>query len=147
MELKIKLVRTPQEQKNVLDIRRSVFIDEQQIPVEIEIDAFEESAIYVIAYFDKEAVGTARWREIGNTVKLERFAVLKNYRNKGIGRKLTMFIIVQRKTYILSRSRSAGSRASTVGMPSCARCAHVAQCYIRYYSLNCSNPSKTDGLS
>ena len=93
MELKIKLVRTPQEQKNVLDIRRSVFIDEQQIPVEIEIDAFEESAIYVIAYFDKEAVGTARWREIGNTVKLERFAVLKNYRNKGIGRKLTMFII------------------------------------------------------
>ena len=42
MELKIKLVRTPQEQKNVLDIRRSVFIDEQQIPVEIEIDAFEE---------------------------------------------------------------------------------------------------------
>ena len=66
MELKIKLVRTPQEQKNVLDIRRSVFIDEQQIPVEIEIDAFEESAIYVIAYFDEEAVGTARWREIGN---------------------------------------------------------------------------------
>ena len=93
MELKIKLVRTSQEQKNVLDIRRSVFIDEQQIPVEIEIDAFEESAIYVIAYFDEEAVGTARWREIGNTVKLERFAVLKNYRNKGIGRKLTMFII------------------------------------------------------
>ena len=93
MELKIKLVRTPREQKNVLDIRRSVFIDEQQIPVEIEIDAFEESAIYVIAYFDEEAVGTARWREIGNTVKLERFAVLKNYRNKGIGRKLTMFII------------------------------------------------------
>ena len=110
MELKIKLVRTPQEQKNVLDIRRSVFIDEQQIPVEIEIDAFEESAIYVIAYFDEEAVGTARWREIGNTVKLERFAVLKNYRNKGIGRKLTMFIIdriPQGKIIFLNSQESA----------------------------------------
>ena len=48
MELKIKLVRTPQEQKNVLDIRRSVFIDEQQIPIEIEIDAFEESAFMLL---------------------------------------------------------------------------------------------------
>ena len=118
MELKIKLVRTPQEQKNVLDIRRSVFIDEQQIPVEIEIDSFEESAIYVIAYFDEEAVGTARWREIGNTVKLERFAVLKNYRNKGIGRKLTMFIIdriPQGKIIFLNSQESAIGFYSKLG--------------------------------
>ena len=118
MELKIKLVRTPQEQKNVLDIRRSVFIDEQQIPFEIEIDAFEESAIYVIAYFDEEAVGTARWREIGNTVKLERFAVLKNYRNKGIGRKLTMFIIdkiPQGKIIFLNSQESAIGFYSKLG--------------------------------
>ena len=118
MELKIKLVRTPQEQKNVLDIRRSVFIDEQQIPVEIEIDAFEESAIYVIAYFDEEAVGTARWREIGNTVKLERFAVLKNYRNKGIGRKLKMFIIdriPQVKIIFLNSQESAIGFYSKLG--------------------------------
>ena len=118
MELKIKLVRTPQEQKNVLDIRRSVFIDEQQIPIEIEIDAFEESAIYVIAYFDEEAVGTARWREIGNTVKLERFAVLKNYRNKGIGRKLTMFIIdriPQGKIIFLNSQESAIGFYSKLG--------------------------------
>ena len=118
MELKIKLVRTPREQKNVLDIRRSVFIDEQQIPVEIEIDAFEESAIYVIAYFDEEAVGTARWREIGNTVKLERFAVLKNYRNKGIGRKLTMFIIdriPQGKIIFLNSQESAIGFYSKLG--------------------------------
>ena len=118
MELKIKLVRTPQEQKNVLDIRRSVFIDEQQIPVEIEIDAFEESAIYVIAYFDEEAVGTARWREIGNTVKLERFAVLRNYRNKGIGRKLTMFIIdriPQGKIIFLNSQESAIGFYSKLG--------------------------------
>ena len=121
MELKIKLVRTPQEQKNVLDIRRSVFIDEQQIPVEIEIDAFEESAIYVIAYFDKEAVGTARWREIDNTVKLERFAVLKNYRNKGIGRKLTMFIIdkiPQGKIIFLNSQESAIGFYSKLGFTS-----------------------------
>ena len=121
MELKIKLVRTPQEQKNVLDIRRSVFIDEQQIPVEIEIDAFEESAIYVIAYFDEEAVGTARWREIGNTVKLERFAVLKNYRNKGIGRKLTMFIIdriPQGKIIFLNSQESAIGFYSKLGFTS-----------------------------
>ena len=118
MELKIKLVRTPREQKNVLDIRRSVFIDEQQIPAEIEIDAFEESAIYVIAYFDEEAVGTARWREIGNTVKLERFAVLKNYRNKGIGRKLTMFIIdriPQGKIIFLNSQESAIGFYSKLG--------------------------------
>ena len=118
MELKIKLVRTYQEQKNVIDIRRSVFIDEQQIPVEIEIDAFEKSANYVIAYFGEEPVGTARWREIGDSIKLERFAVLKNYRNKGIGRKLTMFIIdliPQGKIIFLNSQESAIGFYSKLG--------------------------------
>ncbi len=62
MELKIKLVHTQKEREDILKIRKSVFIDEQNIPIEIEIDAFEESANYIIAYIDEVPVGTARWR-------------------------------------------------------------------------------------
>ncbi|MEC9006592.1 MAG: GNAT family N-acetyltransferase [Candidatus Neomarinimicrobiota bacterium] len=93
MEVKIKLVHTKKERENILKIRKNVFIDEQNIPTEIEIDAFEESANYIIAYIDEVPVGTARWREVDNDIKLERFAVLKNYRKKGIGKQLTEFII------------------------------------------------------
>ena len=71
MELKIKLVHTQKEREDILKIRKSVFIDEQNIPIEIEIDAFEESANYIIAYMDEVPVGTARWREVDNDIKLE----------------------------------------------------------------------------
>ena len=105
MELKIKLADSELDHKNILLIRREVFIKEQQIPVEIEIDENEENSTYIIAYLNFKAVGTARWRQSVNGVKLERFAVLKKYRKKGIGAALTNFIIAhipKEKLYTLT---------------------------------------------
>ena len=86
MVLKIKAVDTSHEYQDVLKIRKKVFIDEQKISEKIEIDSNEKSSKYIIALINSIAVGTARWRDDGSKVKLERFAVLKEYRNKGIGR-------------------------------------------------------------
>ena len=110
MELKIKLADSELDHKNILLIRREVFIKEQQIPVEIEIDENEENSTYIIAYLNFKAVGTARWRQSVNGVKLERFAVLKKYRKKGIGAALTNFIIAhipKEKTIYLNSQKPA----------------------------------------
>lgn len=52
---------------------------------ELEYDEFEDTSVHFVATIGDVSVGTARWRRTPNGVKLERFAVLKEYRNKGVG--------------------------------------------------------------
>lgn len=66
-------------------IRNKVFIIEQNVREEEEFDEFEEQSIHYLLLIDNKAIGTARWRNIGDWVKLERFAVLKNYRHSKRG--------------------------------------------------------------
>ncbi len=112
MELKIKAVDTSNEYQDVLKIRKKVFIDEQKISEKIEIDSNEKSSNYVIALINNTAVGTARWRDDGSNVKLERFAVTKEYRYRGIGRKLNEFILKQVPT---NRTIFLNSQESAIG--------------------------------
>jgi predicted GNAT family N-acyltransferase len=66
-------------------IRQEVFVKEQHVDPEIEYDEYEGSAVHYLLYVDDEPVATARWRETSRGIKLERFATLKEYRNKGLG--------------------------------------------------------------
>lgn len=67
------------------EIRQTVFVVEQQVNPEEEFDEFEDISRHYIVYADGQPVGTARWRYTDNGLKLERFALLKPYRNKGVG--------------------------------------------------------------
>lgn len=66
-------------------IRAKVFVEEQNVSREEEFDEFETIATHYLLFVDKEPVGTARWRETAQGVKLERFALLEKFRNKGLG--------------------------------------------------------------
>ena len=92
MNLKIQLVKTKKEYKDILEIRKKVFIEEQNVPFNIEIE-HEEDSKHVICFIDQLAVGTGRWRKTKNGIKLERFAVLTDFRNKGIGKEIVNFIL------------------------------------------------------
>ena len=91
-ELKIKKVETEQELKQVFGIRKHVFIEEQNVPVEVEMDEFDETAEHFIAYIGETPIGCARIRTNG-FVKLERIAITKENRNKGYGTQLTKYLI------------------------------------------------------
>jgi len=67
------------------EIRRKVFVVEQQVSREEEYDSFEESSIHYLVFVNEVPVGTARWRITKDGIKLERFAVLQEYRNSGAG--------------------------------------------------------------
>ncbi len=73
-------------------IRTKVFIDEQKVERELEYE-FEEEGHFFLLYSDGIPIATARWRETTNGIKLERFAMLKEYRNKGIGGKLLKAVL------------------------------------------------------
>jgi predicted GNAT family N-acyltransferase len=69
----------------VFNIRRKVFIEEQNVREEGEYDDDEINAVYFLAFIDGKALGTARYRKTEKGIKIERVAVLKEFRGKGIG--------------------------------------------------------------
>lgn len=76
---------------NALKVRDVVFIQEQNVPVELEHDEYDTDALHILAIDTKtkEPVGTARILDKGDGVaKIGRVAVLKEYRGHGIGQAL-----------------------------------------------------------
>jgi predicted GNAT family N-acyltransferase len=74
-------------------IRTDVFVREQNVPHELEYDGSDDEATHYLLYADKKPVATARWRLTGKGVKSERFAVLAEYRNKGLGAELVKRVL------------------------------------------------------
>jgi len=70
--------------QEALSIRKTVFIEGQDVDPALEIEN-EDSCTYYLLLLDNRPIGTARWRETGKGIKLERFAILKPYRSKGYG--------------------------------------------------------------
>lgn len=91
----VSLIQSESEHLASRQIREEVFVVEQQVPPEIEYDEYEESSTHILASLDGVLVGTARWRKTENGQKLERFAVLKSARGKGVGEALVKFVLDQ----------------------------------------------------
>ncbi len=82
----IKIVRFEGKDKKLFkiaqSIRTEVFVEEQNVQKDIEYDDYDKIASHYLAYLDGLAIATARWIFNNNGIKLERFATLKQYRNK-----------------------------------------------------------------
>ena len=102
MIIKIQTVANKKDQDICFNIRRKVFIKEQKISKNIEFDDEGINATYFLALYQDTFVGTARYRSTDVGIKLERFAVLKPYRNLGIGKELVVYILnlLQNEEYI-----------------------------------------------
>ena len=69
--------------EDICAIRYEVFVDEQNVPEELEIDGLDGEAKHVLAFIDGVPIGTGRILIDGH---IGRVAVLKNYRGHGIGK-------------------------------------------------------------
>lgn len=96
MKIEVQKISDNSELQTAWDIRKEVFVLEQNCPEEIEWE-FEEESIHFLAKLDGEAVGTARIRETENGFKLERFAVLGKARNRGVGSALVQALLNELK--------------------------------------------------
>jgi len=67
-------------------IREEVFIGELKIDPSMEYEHEDESAHYLFFDEDDKPIATARFRETSEGYKIERFAVIKAHRNKGLGK-------------------------------------------------------------
>jgi predicted GNAT family N-acyltransferase len=81
----VNSVADKQSLNKVFGIRELVFVQEQKVPRDAEYDEHEENAQHYLATYQGVPCGAARWRKTPNGIKLERFAVLPDFRNKAVG--------------------------------------------------------------
>ena len=87
----IKILESKEELDLGFALRIKVFVKEQNVPVELELDKKDHSRNTVhIGYFDGEKlIGVARLIDLDKgIIHIGRVAIDKDYRGKGIGRKL-----------------------------------------------------------
>jgi len=84
----ISIAHTQEDFFRLIRLREEVFVLEQQIPIEIELDDDDHSATHLVAKSGREVIGTARLVVRGTEGKVGRMAVRKAWRRRTVGEKL-----------------------------------------------------------
>ncbi|MBA2116278.1 GNAT family N-acetyltransferase [Bremerella alba] len=74
-------------------LRREVFVAEQGVPAEEELDAYDLTADHYVAIKDGNVVATTRVIHKEEGAKLSRFAVRRSERGHGVGGRLMAFVL------------------------------------------------------
>ena len=92
--MNIRRIDPDESLDDALSVRRAVFVDEQGVPEDREIDGKDGGATHFVAYDGRKPIAVARLREYNedskasDTAKVERVAVLEERRGAGVGRAL-----------------------------------------------------------
>ncbi|MGH8013644.1 MAG: GNAT family N-acetyltransferase [Candidatus Binataceae bacterium] len=93
-EIRIVEIRDRAQMERAHAIRRRVFIEEQHVPEDIELDEDDAHALHVLAIdLAGIAVGCGRMVAHDEEVKIGRMAVLRDRRGEGIGRRILEFLM------------------------------------------------------
>lgn len=93
LELSYNFVENDNELKQAFQVRRKVFVEEQGIAEDLELDGYDSESMHMVVKYGKRIIGTARvFYLTPETVKIERMAILKTFRRKGIGSKIISFL-------------------------------------------------------
>ena len=95
MAIAIGRAETAEQRDACRGIRLQVFVGEQNVPPERELDEWEESCAHYLANVGREAVATARLRFETDVAHIERVAVLPEWRGRGIGEALMRHLMAE----------------------------------------------------
>jgi len=88
-----KLVTGDDELQEAFKVRRQVFVREQGISEDLVFDGHDRESLHIVVKDGERVIGSARVKFLAdNQAKLERMAVLKRYRHKGIGKEMLLFL-------------------------------------------------------
>ncbi|MBC8250109.1 MAG: GNAT family N-acetyltransferase, partial [Candidatus Nitrosopelagicus sp.] len=87
---------------NIVDIRKSVFTDELGIPESELFDKYDANCDHFMLFDGKQVVGAVRLVSKEQNIKLERMAILSQYRSKNYGK----HTILQLKEYYRTQGYS-----------------------------------------
>lgn len=117
----IKIASSIEERKHAYNIRKTVFVEEQGVSVEEEIDEHEDESIHFVGYLNEFPIAASRLRWIDNCGKIERLCILKDQRGKSYGLQM-----IQRMEKEISQKEytTAKLNAQTYAVPFYERCGY-----------------------
>ncbi|WHY74245.1 GNAT family N-acetyltransferase [Fictibacillus enclensis] len=85
--MKIKVITSKDEAyKDALFVRKEVFVNEQNVSEELEVDHLEDTATHFVLYdAEDQPIGAGRMRPIADGGKVERVCILSSRRKQGLG--------------------------------------------------------------
>jgi predicted GNAT family N-acyltransferase len=87
--LEILIKPWKEAQNDAFLVRQEVFIHEQGVPAEIELDEYDPLAAHALAYLDGHCIGTGRLvDQNGGQAQIGRMAVLAQFRGAGTGKQI-----------------------------------------------------------
>ena len=107
----VRPARDAAEVRAALDLRHEVFVVEQHVPVDEELDEHDDTALHLVAVEDGRVVATARVVMDGGTAKLSRVAVAEAARRRGIASRL----IEESEAYARSQGATRIALAAQTG--------------------------------
>lgn len=92
--IEVRLARAPEEVRQCLRLRWTVFVEEQGVRPSDELDAHDHGdAVHALAVLDGVPCGAGRLLFTAPGVaKIQRMAVIDDVRGKGVGRALLAFL-------------------------------------------------------
>lgn len=79
-------IKNPEDMEDAFNVRREVFIKEQNVPEEEEFDEEDLISHHIVVYAAGRPVATGRLFKSGNGWLIGRISVLKKYRGKQAGK-------------------------------------------------------------
>ncbi|MFT0802851.1 GNAT family N-acetyltransferase [Bacillus swezeyi] len=83
--MKAVIVKNKEQLEDAYFVREEVFIKEQNVSPEEEMDHFDQNSSHLVIYDGTEPIGAGRLRIVDGFGKLERICVLKSHRSLGVG--------------------------------------------------------------
>ncbi len=114
--MKIAKINGRDDIRDCLAIRHQVFVLEQNVAFDLEVDGLDAQAIHFLLYFDHHPVGTARVRLVKDNqeAKIERVAILLGYRGQGLGKQLMQFILDDLRDNYAIKSTVLGAQVQVI---------------------------------
>ena len=88
--VRIELLDWERARVHATPIRFEVFVEEQRVPAELEMDAIDANCLHALAFTGGKAVGTGRLLPDGH---IGRMAVLREWRGRSVGSSILAALI------------------------------------------------------
>ncbi|QHX36417.1 GNAT family N-acetyltransferase [Spiroplasma sp. BIUS-1] len=97
-------------------IREVVFCEEQKYPKEEEFDEYDSSSFHVIGFYNDQPVACGRILKKQDDWYLGRIAVLKEFRNKGLGLELVNYLVEFANSKLEAKHIYLNAQETAVGL-------------------------------
>jgi predicted GNAT family N-acyltransferase len=121
----VKRVESEAEMEAAIGVRFRVFVSEQAVPPEEELDEADATATHAIALSGVETIGTGRLlHQDDTTAVIGRMAVDLEYRRRGVGGQILL--------YLEEEARSQGYRSSVLHAQEYVKSFYASHGYVEH---------------